>query len=65
MDNAMKLKESLSEKAKTANGRSQACEKCPFHPCSISLMQVCSRAFVEGYKKGYKQRSKEVKNEKI
>lgn len=46
---------SLRDKAKLASGRSQACNTCPFVPCSLVLPRVCNDAFIDGYLKGYRQ----------
>ena len=49
-----------------ANGKSRACGKCPLGitNCNETIAKVCRDAFVEGYKKGYKQ-SKEDEKERI
>lgn len=52
---------SLTDKARKANGLSHACERCNHHPCNPSLMLICTQAFIEGYRKGYKQHQKESK----
>lgn len=51
---------SLEMKAKIANGRSRACGKCNHHPCGVALSAICSQAFIEGFKKGYSTRKKEI-----
>ncbi len=51
---------SLSMKAKIANGRSRACAKCNHRPCGAALSAICSQAFIEGFKKGYKTHNKEI-----
>lgn len=57
---------SLQQKASLANGRSRACGKCKIgmRRCTPEIAEVCKNAFVEGYTKGYRQRTKEDK-EKI
>lgn len=57
---------SLQDKALKANGLSRACGKCKIgqRRCTPEIAVVCKNAFVEGYKKGYKQ-SKNEHNEKI
>lgn len=56
---------SLRDKAKAANGRSHACESCPFVPCSLVLSKACSSAFMDGYLKGYRQAKKELSKAKV
>lgn len=51
---------SLSMKAKIANGRSRACGRCNHRPCGAVLSAICSRAFIEGFKKGYATHRKEI-----
>ena len=51
-----KAKKSIEQMAKEANGRSRACAKCTkMFMCNSIDMAICSDAFIEGYKKGYKQ----------
>lgn len=47
----------ITRKALAANGRSRACGKCKLGVanCNSAIQEVCSKAFVEGYKKGYEQ----------
>lgn len=56
----------IQKLALKANGKSRACGKCPLGiaNCNETIAQVCRDAFVEGYKKGYKQ-SKEDEKERI
>ena len=42
---------SLDVKARIANGRSRACGKCYHFPCGEVLSAICSKAFIEGFKK--------------
>ena len=56
----------ITNAAKVANGRSRLCVKCPLRNnrgiCLPEYQQVCSDAFIEGFKKGVKwlqQRQKE------
>lgn len=51
---------SLKEKAYHANGLSRACSTCLKHGSEIICM-ICTNAFVEGYTKGYKTKTKELK----
>lgn len=56
----------IQKLALKANGKSRACGKCPLGitNCNETIAKVCRDAFVEGYKKGYKQ-SKEDEKERI
>jgi len=51
---------SLEEKARRANGFSRSCSKCNHAPCSEVFSRLCSEAFIEGFKKGYKTHRKET-----
>ena len=55
----------VTKAAKMANGRSQACATCPVKRtrmvCPTEFQQVCSDAFVEGFKKGVKWAKKQIK----
>lgn len=55
----------ITEKALKANGRSRACGKCPLGlaNCNETIAKVCRDAFLEGFKKGYEQKSREVKEQ--
>ena len=46
---------SLEDKAKIANGNERHCRQCNHRVCPDGLLEVCSEAFIRGYKKGYKQ----------
>ena len=62
MDHVMRQKRiSITDKARAANGRSHACERCNHFPCPPSLIRLCSEAFTEGFKKGYECHRKEQK----
>lgn len=50
---------SLEDKAKIANGNERHCRQCNHRVCPDGLLEVCSEAFIRGYKKGYKQSQKE------
>ena len=51
-----KAKKSIAKMAKEANGRSRACKSCQYlMKCTPIVSEICSKAFVEGYTKGYKQ----------
>lgn len=52
---------SLEDKAKIANGNERHCRQCNHRVCPGGLLEVCSEAFIRGYKKGYKQNQKEQK----
>lgn len=56
----------LQKKASLANGRSRACGSCKLGTrlCTTGIAAICRAAFMEGYAKGYRQRTKEDK-EKI
>ena len=46
---------SIEKAARLSNGRSLACKKCPFQTNRVrGVCEVCSNAFVEGFKKGAK-----------
>ena len=49
------IMKSISDKAREANGRSRQCGKCEYRHCSTSMLEICSRAFKEGFIKGYRQ----------
>lgn len=42
----------VTKAAKIANGRSRACEHCPLRPCNQTIIRVCRKSFVDGFKKG-------------
>jgi hypothetical protein len=48
----------ITTAAKQANGKSRACATCPIKRnrgvCMPEVQQVCSDAFIEGFKKGVK-----------
>ena len=51
-----KAKKSIEQMAKEANGRSRACKSCQYlMKCTPIVSEICRKAFVEGYTKGYKQ----------
>ena len=51
---------SLDRLAQQANGRSQACAKCPYGGvCPQQVFDICSRSFIEGFKKGYEAKRKD------
>lgn len=54
----MEKKLSVLDKARQANGRSRACQKCRFYMnmANIEVCKVCANAFVDGYQKGWKER---------
>nr|DAD63621.1 MAG TPA: hypothetical protein [Caudoviricetes sp.] len=54
---------SLADKASEANGRSRLCGKCEYRPCSLSMLRICSKAFKEGFVKGYRQARTDQKEE--
>ncbi len=53
---------SINRKARIANSRSRACVKCKFHlTAQLGICEVCNKAFIEGYTKGYSQAKKDNK----
>ena len=51
-----KAKKSVKEMAKETNGRSRACRTCKYlKRCTHEISELCCKAFVEGYTKGYKK----------
>lgn len=51
-----KVKKSVDQMAKEANGRSRACVNCSLRmTCTDIDTEICNNAFIEGYKKGYEQ----------
>lgn len=53
----------LDERARTANGRSRMCAKCQFgKACHPDILFVCSRAYVDGYKHGWKEHTHQVRS---
>lgn len=58
---------SLEQKAKMANEKDRMCGKCNHYPCPDALFNLCSEAFVRGFKKGYRQvrNEQEQKNSSI
>ena len=55
---------SIRQKAIRANGRSHACDKCPFllNGMNMEICRRCFKSFQEGFIKGYKQAKKELSN---
>lgn len=54
-----KAKKSVVKMAKEANGRSRACRRYQYlMRFTPEFSEICDNAFVEGYKKGYKQAKK-------
>lgn len=50
-----KVSKPVNRLAAEYNGRSRACTKCPFMDKHIKdICFICSKSFVEGFKKGYK-----------
>lgn len=46
------MKDGVTKAAYYADGRSRRCTLCPLQPCTDTELQVCTRAFVEGFRKG-------------
>ena len=62
--------EKVEKAAKTANGRSRMCAKCPFNTkpksrCTEEIYTLCSTSFVTGFRKGANWRKMENKKVKI
>lgn len=55
------MKEGVTKAAHYADGRSRRCTICPLRPCTYTELQVCSRAFVEGFRKGANWRKNQPK----
>jgi hypothetical protein len=52
----------VEEKAKEMNGRSRMCRKCRYGmACPAEVLEVCSRAFVDGFKKGWREHAYQSK----
>ena len=48
--------------AKKANDRSRACKKCQYlMKCTPDISEICSKAFVKGFKKGYNEYKNRLK----
>ena len=61
---------SLQQKARESDGR-RHCDKCEFFDketqiakCSQSTYRICSMAYQQGFKKGYKTKEKEINESK-
>lgn len=52
---------SVKVKAYQSNGFSRACKNCIYRPCTPMQSNLCTRAYVEGYMKGYKRAKKDMK----
>lgn len=55
----------VTKAAKRANMKSRACKNCPIKQrlkiCPPEIFEVCSAAFIEGFKKGVKAAQKAIK----
>jgi hypothetical protein len=54
---------SVKAKAYQSNGFSRACKNCIYRPCTPMQSNLCTRAYVEGYMKGYKRAKKDMKDD--
>ena len=54
---------SVKVKAYQSNGRSRACRDCIYRPCTPMQSNLCTKSYVEGYAKGYKQAKEDIKND--
>ena len=42
--------------ANETNGRSRACKRCRYlRRCTPEILEICSKSFVEGFKKGFNE----------
>lgn len=49
-------RKSIERIAKEANGRSRACKKCEYlMKCTPEIMKICSKAYMQGFKKGFNE----------
>ena len=56
------VRKSIERIAKEANGRSRACKKCQFFmKCTPDISEVCSKAYVQGFKKGFNEYKNRLK----
>lgn len=55
------MKDGVTKAAYYADGRSRRCTLCPLQPCTDTELQVCTRAFVEGFRKGANWRKNQPK----
>ena len=55
------MRDGVTKAAHYADGRSRRCTLCPLQPCTDTELQVCSRAFVEGFHKGAEYQKKQTK----
>jgi hypothetical protein len=52
----------VEERAKEMNGRSRMCGKCRYGmACPAEVLEVCSRSFVDGFKKGWREHAYQSK----
>lgn len=55
-------RKSVENIAKETNGRSRACKKCQFlMRCTPDISEVCSKAYVQGFKKGFNEYKNRLK----
>lgn len=70
-NNNNKRKLSIHKIANLYNSRSRACEKCPFryqlqyNIKGVTVCNICSSAFVEGFIKGTKYIKNEIKKQRV
>ena len=49
-------RKSIEHIAKEMNGRSRACKRCRYlMKCAPEISEICHKAFVEGFKKGFNE----------
>lgn len=55
-------RKSIESIAKETNGRSRACKKCQYlMRCTPDISEVCSKAYVKGFKKGFNEYKNRLK----
>ena len=59
----MTKRKSIKVKAYQSNGFIRACKNCIYRPCNQMQSNLCTRAYVEGYIKGYKRAKKDMKDD--
>lgn len=53
---------SVEERAREMNGRSRMCAKCKYGmACPADVLEVCSRSFIDGFKKGMREHAYQSK----
>lgn len=55
------MRQTVNKAAMKADGNSRRCDGCRLHPCAGIKLEVCSRAFREGFRKGAAWKEKQLK----